>query len=305
MVARVSDARLVSIIMSAWKPRPDWFRDAIGSVLDQQDCKIELIVVDDGSPEPIDDLLADIDDPRLRIIRVEHGGISHTRNAGIREARGAFFRFVDADDTLEPGSTARLLRLAGENGTISYGATLVCDGEMRPIGVKRSGLEGWIAEPCLLYRFDVKHMSMLFPRRVVEAVGGWETTMRQCQDWDFVLRALEHGPVRGDQEIAAYYRRHGGSLSANVDRALHYESRVVGRYFERHPEQVETRLEREAQAKLLIVRAKASPALGEGRGEQLRLVGRALALDPRRASEEIGVELAALARRMTGVKMTP
>jgi glycosyltransferase involved in cell wall biosynthesis len=295
--APVSDDPIVSLVMSAWKPRSDWFREAVASALDQEDCEIELIVVDDGSPTPVSDLLTDVEDPRLRVVRVEHGGISHTRNAGIRAARGGFFRFVDADDVLERRSTARLLSLAEDGGGIAYGATLVCDDELRPVGVKSSQLEGWIAEDCLLYRFDVKHMSMLFPRRVVEDVGEWEVAMQQCQDWDFVLRALEHAPVRGEQEIAAYYRRHGSSLSANLERALHYESRVVARYFERHPAQVGTSLEREAQAKLLMVRAKACLPMGRGRWERLRLTARALALHPQRATQELGREAGQLGRR--------
>lgn len=286
----MSDEQLVSIVMSTWEPRPDWFREAVAGVLGQQSCKLELIVVDDGSPEPVKALLDDIDDPRLRIVRVDHGGISHTRNAGIREAHGAFFRFVDADDVLEPGSTARLLKLADRGSAIAYGATLVCDQEMHPIGVKRSQLQGWVAEECLLYRFDVKHMSMLFPRRVVEEVGDWETSMQQCQDWDFVLRALEHAPTRGSQEVAARYRRHGGSLSANVERALHYESRVVDRYFERHPEQAGTRVEREARAKLLLVRAQVGRSLELPGRERVRLVARALSLHPRRVTTEIAHE---------------
>jgi hypothetical protein len=128
---------------------------------------------------------------------------------------------------------------------------------------------------------------MLFPRRVVEAVGDWDTALRQCQDWDYVLRALEYAPVRGEHEIETYYRRHGASASANLERALEYESLVVDRYFERHPEQAGTSLEREARAKLLLVRAKMFASLGLGRRQQLQLVAHALALHPRRAMEEL------------------
>jgi glycosyltransferase involved in cell wall biosynthesis len=284
--ARLSEP-VVSIVLCAWKPRVDWFREAVRSALQQQDCQLELVVVDDGSPDSVADLLRDIDDARLRLVRVDHGGLAHARNAGVRAARGEFLRFADADDILEPGSTARLLRLAGDDGTIAYGATLVCDEQLRPVAIKGSQLQGWIAKECLLYRFDAKHMSMLFPRRVVEAVGDWDTALRQCQDWDYVLRALEYAPVRGEHEIETYYRRHGASASANLERALEYESLVVDRYFERHPEQAGTSLEREARAKLLLVRAKMFASLGLGRRQQLQLVAHALALHPRRAMEEL------------------
>jgi glycosyltransferase involved in cell wall biosynthesis len=273
----------ISIVLCAWKPRSDWFREAVASVLRQEDCDFELIVVDDGSPVPVADLLHEVDDSRLRVVRIEHGGLAHARNQGIRVARGQFFRFADADDVLEPSSTARLLRLAAD-GAIAYGATLVCDEQLRPLSVKGSQLQGWIAEECLLYRFDVRHMSMLFPRRIVDAVGEWETELRQCQDWDFVLRALEHAPARGEQAIETYYRRHGNATSANVAAALEYESLVVDRYFERHPERAGSGLEREARAKLLLVRAKTSPALGHRR---LHILLRAFALHPRRAVREL------------------
>ena len=277
----------ISIVMCVWNPQRDWFREAVRSALDQEDCLLELIVVDDGSSEPVERHLGDIDDARLQIVRVEHGGLSRARNAGIHAATGRFFRFVDGDDVLDLGSCRRLLELAGDGSTISYGATLVCDEKLQPQRVKTSSLEGWVADECLLYRFDVRHMSMLFPRDVVEAVGDWDPALQQCQDWDFVLRALEHAPVRGGQEIATHYRRHDSAVASNLRGALQYESMVVDRYFERHPSKQHSRLEREARAKLLMVRASACSALGDSRGEQLRLIGRAFALHPRRAAEEL------------------
>ena len=281
---------LVSIVMCAWKPRGDWFRDAVSSVLDQRDLEFELVLVDDGSPEPVESLLDPTDDPdgRIRLVRIEHAGLAAARNAGIAMARGSWFRFVDADDVLEPNSTARLVALSDGGRWITYGTTALCDAQMRPTGMKRSTLAGSIARECLLYRFDVRHMSMVFPRAVVEAVGPWDTTLRQCQDWDFVLRALEQAPARGEAAIATYYRRHGEAVSANVARAVDYETLVVDRYFARHPEEAGTEIEREARAKLLLVRAKAAPALGMGRRERLAHVARAAGLHPRRTAEEVG-----------------
>jgi glycosyltransferase involved in cell wall biosynthesis len=278
---------VVTIVLCAWKPRPSWLHDAVRSALRQEDCDLELVVVDDGSPEPIAGLLSDIRDERLRVLRIEHGGLAHARNEGMRAARGRFFRFADADDVLAPESTARLLRLARE-GAIAYGATLVCDERLEPLEIKTSRLEGWVARECLRYRFDVRHMSMLFPRPVVEAVGEWDTTLLQCQDWDFVLRALERAPVRADAAVATYYRRHAASASANVSDALRFESLVVDRYFERHPEQAGGALERSVRAKLLLVRASATRRVGGGRREQVRLVLSALALHPGRVVRELG-----------------
>ena len=293
----MSGRPLVSVVMCAWQPQDDWFRDAVASVL-ADDAVDELIVVDDGSPEPVESLLAAVEDPRVRVIRLEHGGLSLARNAGIREARGAFVRFADADDLVEPGGTRALLDVADDE-TVAYGATQVCDESMQPLLVKASRLEGEIAEACLLYRFDVVHTSMLFPRNVLDRVGEFEPALRQCQDWDFVLRACEVARMRGTSAIVTRYRRHETSVSANLQRAMGFESMVVDRYFERHPEQRGSRLEREARAKLLLVRAAMALRVGEGRLAQLRYVARACALHPRRTVEEL-----ASALRRTGTRST-
>jgi len=282
----------VSVVMCAWKPRPDWFRDAIASVL-ADDCVDELVVVDDGSPEPVAALLAGVDDPRMRVVRIEHGGLSRARNAGIRSASGAYVRFADADDLVEPGGTRALLELADDR-TLAYGATQECDDDLRVLRVKRSSLEGLIAKECLLYRFYIVHTSVLFPRGVLEQVGEFEPALRQCQDWDYVLRACEVAPVRGTEAVVTRYRRHESSASANLERATHFESLVVDRYFERHPDEVGSPLEREARAKLLLVRAKVARQMGLSHGERVRLVRAAFALHPRRTVEEL---VAGLRRR--------
>ena len=96
----------VSLLMAAYAQRPAWLREAVSSALGQRDCSFELILIDDGSPEPVAELLAEFDDPRLRVLRVEHGGVSRARNAGIAAARGRYIRFLDSDDDSPPDSTA-------------------------------------------------------------------------------------------------------------------------------------------------------------------------------------------------------
>src|SRR5882724_2135748 len=128
-------APLVSLIMPVWRPRPKWLAQAVNSALGQRGCCIELILVDDGCPESIASLLSWVRDERLRILRIEHGGTSRARNAGMAASRGSHLRFIDCDDVIDPDSTARLLRLIGsDDNVIAYGATIVCDEQLRPQG---------------------------------------------------------------------------------------------------------------------------------------------------------------------------
>jgi succinoglycan biosynthesis protein ExoO len=278
--------------MTAWKPRVDWLREAVESALAQRGCEIELVLVDDGSPQPVAELLEDLGDARLRVLRIEHGGLYRARNAGIEAVRGDYLRFIDADDVIDPDSTARLLQLAeGADDVVTYGTTVRCDSNLRPTGEIASTLQGRVTEQCLLSRFTVRHMSMLFPRRVIERGGPYDVGFTTSGDWDFVLRALEHSEVRGAPIVATYYRSHDGQMSANIERCEEGMERVVRRYFERHPELRGSRLERRAFAAAHLKAARSYRSRGRRR-DAARRVWSALILDPGSTARELGPGIA-------------
>lgn len=252
--------------MPVWRPRPEWLRAAVASALDEPACAVELVIVDDGCEPPVAALLADLDDPRLRIVRIAHAGPYGARNAGIAAARGTHLRFVDADDVVVAGSTGRLLSRAGEDeGAIAYGATLMCDAALAPQHVVASDVEGDAAPACVAGRFEVYVVSLLLPRAVVERAGPWDPSFEVSGDWDFVLRTLEQAPVRRLDEVVTHYRRHGSSVTkrADVGAGARAGRRVIDRWLERHPEQRGSPLAHAAYARLHLDRARAHAARGE------------------------------------------
>jgi len=256
---------MVSIVVPVWESRLDWLRAAVSSALAQADVSVEVVVVDDGCAVPIHEVLG-IADARLRVLRVPHGGVSRARNAGLDAARGAFFRFLDADDVLERGSTARLRRLCGDDDrVVAYGATTMCDEELRPRRTVACALQGRVLRDALLGRFEVRIPSMLFPRVVVDAAGHFDPSFANAQDGDFVLRVLEHADVRGEAKVATFYRRHRGSATGDVaagEAGLHH---MLDRYFERHESERGTLLERRARAWVYLASARGYRAHGRRR----------------------------------------
>jgi glycosyltransferase involved in cell wall biosynthesis len=267
--------------MPVWKPQAAWLREAITSALGQVDCSIELVVIDDGCEPSVAELLDRIDDPRMRVLRVPHGGASLARNAGIEAARGDYIRFVDSDDVLVADSTAHLLTLTGGNDRIiTYGATLVCDVGLQPMSTIETGTQGRVAEDCLLNRFATTIHSLLFPRSVVDENGPWESSLVVSEDWDYALRAFERADVRGDRRVATHYRMHSQMNSRNVPEGIRGYRLVVERYFDRHPEQRGGRLQRRAEALYhLFAAVQLATNLGRYRAG-LGHLGRAFARDP-------------------------
>ena len=300
LTARVDETSVpgvVSLIMPVWRPRRDWLLAAVECALAQTGCELELIVVDDGCPEPVADLLGHVHDERMQIFRVDHAGVSHARNVGFAASRGAWIRYVDCDDVLEGDSTAHLLTLAGDDEVIAYGATVLCDEDLRPGMKMASDLEGDVVLECLFDRFPVTLPALLFPRSVVERAGDWDAEIVVCQDWDFILRALEVAPVRGDDRIVLHYRRHASGASAgNSPESARIADAgmwlVIERYFERHPEQRETSVEARARAAVELVIAR------RHRAAYVAHLGRAARGDPARAAREVLGFATTLARRL-------
>lgn len=90
---------IISVIVPVYKVEP-YLHQCVDSILAQTFTDFELILVDDGSPDncgKICDTYAE-QDPRVRVIHQENGGLSAARNAGIDAANGAYLTFIDSDD---------------------------------------------------------------------------------------------------------------------------------------------------------------------------------------------------------------
>lgn len=94
----------------------------VESVLIQDVDDMEVILVDDGSPDSCPQLCDQwaARDNRIQVIHKENGGLSDARNAGIDVAHGDFLTFVDSDDYLAPGTYAPLLDIIEDADILEY-----------------------------------------------------------------------------------------------------------------------------------------------------------------------------------------
>ena len=108
---------IISVIIPVYKVER-YIRECLESVLSQDYGNLEVILIDDGSPDDsgkICDEYAD-KDSRVKVIHQKNGGAAAAKNAGLRMATGEYLSFVDSDDTLEPGAYRYMLTLLQETG---------------------------------------------------------------------------------------------------------------------------------------------------------------------------------------------
>lgn len=113
---------LVSVIVPVYKAE-NFLRKCTDSVLGQTMTDLELVLIDDGSPDGSGALCDAIaaEDARVRVIHKENGGVSSARNAGLAEARGEYIAFADSDDWYAPDMLEILLGAARSAGADSAG----------------------------------------------------------------------------------------------------------------------------------------------------------------------------------------
>lgn len=125
----------VTVIIPVYKV--ERYLDAcVESVVRQSYADLEILLVDDGSPDrcpALCDAWAE-KDPRIKVIHRENGGLSAARNSGIDAAMGEFLLFVDSDDLLEPDAVRRAVDAQRQQDAdlVIFNLTYV-DEENRPL----------------------------------------------------------------------------------------------------------------------------------------------------------------------------
>lgn len=118
---------LISVVMPVYGVEK-WLESAARSVLDQTERSLELILVDDCSPDGsglLCDRLSE-KDARVSVVHLsENGGLSHARNEGLKRAAGKYVFFMDSDDAIEPELLQRAAKAAesAQADWLIFGAT--------------------------------------------------------------------------------------------------------------------------------------------------------------------------------------
>ena len=251
---RDQDAPFVSVIIPAYG-RPAFLGDALRSVLRQGYQALEVVVVDDASPEPVEI----VDDERIRVVRAaENGGPAAARNLGVEHARGQLLLFLDDDDTWTPERLA--LALEG----LQRAPIAICWQD----ATQGRELEGAVHDRIL---------DAMTPPLGATAVwrDAWQpmdASYRACEDLEWWLRITATHEVATVARQGLVVRQHTGERVGYGTRVRIDHSRRLlndhASYFRRHPRAAAFRWKRIGLMHM---------ALGEGsaaRGALLRSIAR-------------------------------
>ncbi|MFO1456183.1 MAG: glycosyltransferase family 2 protein [Steroidobacteraceae bacterium] len=207
---------------------------AIDSALGQTATPAEVIVVDDGSTDDTDEVLARYAG-RIRVLRQANRGVSAARNAGIDSASGDFVAFLDSDDLWLPTKLERQIELFERypaSGAIGCGVQVIRKElqvlrtvvfpdaighphkRIRRLALRRSWVGG-------------SSSGALLPRAVLARVGAFDETLWGAEDWDLWLRIGAAYEVRNVAEPLVCVFDHRSGTFRNAERMAQVQLEVL------------------------------------------------------------------------------
>ena len=237
VVQAETNAPLFSVIMPVYN-RERYVREAIDSVLAQDDGDFELIVVDDGSTDRSVEVIRGIHDPRIRLLYNDHGGGASARNRGLAEARGQFVVWIDSDDRQASGALSEIRRsiAANPDADVFYGDLEIFDdqrGEGRTLRTHYPDYQGQSLLPVLIQGNCLPNPGTAVRRSLYETHGGYDLAFTRCHDYQMWTRLAGTARFKKVDAILCHWRQHDESLSSAKTRA--FEGKVILDAFARYP----------------------------------------------------------------------
>ncbi|NTU71291.1 MAG: glycosyltransferase family 2 protein [Coriobacteriia bacterium] len=195
----------VSVVIPCYN-QANYLPDAIESALNQTYHDVEVVVVNDGSPDDTSEVARRY--PQVVLVEQENAGLSAARNAGIRAASGQYILPLDADDMIDSTYCEKAVPLftTGVGIVRAYQQNFGDDNQAYALPEVKTVYD-------ILPRNAICCASM-FRRDLWEKVGGFDENMKSgYEDWEFWIRILaKKKQVRTIPEVLFYYRKHGRSM---------------------------------------------------------------------------------------------
>ena len=212
MYADSGTVPLISVIVPIYKVEP-YLKRCVDSILAQHYANLEILLVDDGSPDQCPHICDEYaeHDRRIRVIHKLNGGLSDARNAGMEAAQGEYIAFVDGDDYIAPEMISLLyeaLRKSGDRIAICGFNKVTDAGELR----RKTAMDfpERLTEDEFWYR-------LFFPNRDLGTVA-WNKLYYRT-----LLRGLRFpvGKIHEDEWLVHQYISRAGHISV-VNQCLYY-----------------------------------------------------------------------------------
>ncbi len=221
------EAPFVSVIIPCYN-HGKYLPEAFQSIWLQDYPNIEIIVVDDGSADDTKQVTEKY--PEVKYIYQANQGLSAARNTGIKNSKGEFLVFLDADDWLLPEAIDTNLLYMRQDENIAF-----VSGAHEKVFIETGKIENEIQEinenhywHLLQGNYIGMHATVMYRRSVFNEFL-YDTTLKACEDYDLYLKISRKYSVSHHTKKIAAYRIHNSNMSGNTVLMLNSVLKVLER----------------------------------------------------------------------------
>lgn len=201
---------MFSIIMPVWN-RADMIKKSIESILAQTFEDYELLIIDDGSEDNLEEIIHPYLSENIIYHKIPHSGASRARNFGIQHAKGDFIAYLDSDNVWHPDFLSRMYG-ALNNATVKKEvAYCICnvykeDQANGHIYLTPHTVGGEFNFKRLLFRNYIDLNAFVHSKKCIGHVGLFDERLKRFIDWDFILRICsKYEPAFVPHFLVDYY----------------------------------------------------------------------------------------------------
>lgn len=197
--------------------RLNYLREALESILNQEQEATEIVIIDDGSTDGTKDYLQSLNLEQVKTLAFDRNlGRPFARNKAVENCKGEYILWLDDDDVFTPDAVKISANFVENSGSeIACCSHISCDDLMNE---KSKDFIAPIPQELLLHRFvfenPIRNGGTLVRRSVYETIGGYNNSYPRAQDYEFYARAAARGIRFGWTEAFTYkFRNHPNNLS--------------------------------------------------------------------------------------------
>lgn len=215
----------ITVLMSVFNGM-QYLPQAMESVLNQTYGDFEFLILDDGSTEPVGDLIFAYRDERIELVRQENLGLTRSLNRGFELAKGEYVARMDADDVSHPRRLELQVREVAENRGLDLVGTFfeVIDGDGHVVETKDLIVDPIYRLWRLQFHNNYGHGTMLLRKQAVADAGMYDEGLRHAQDYDLWSRLSRKANTMIVPEVLYSYRMIRESEQTSVK---NYDSQLL------------------------------------------------------------------------------
>lgn len=227
---------LVSVLLPVYDPEPEWLRKTVNLVLQQTYDNNELIIVDDGSPTPVSNLLDDDiwHEKSVTHIKQENKGFAAATNRAFREAKGQYVAPISQDDFWEDNKLQSQMVAVKNGHDAVFGHVHVVDKNGGKVGEKKGFPEKDRLERLFYGSYPI-YESLLLDTNLVSKDYLLDEEFEVAADWDLWFRIWPDANIKYLDNHIATKRRHSDKLSVQkFEVSIGEGEKIIKKYSEKY-----------------------------------------------------------------------